>query len=112
MRSVSFERQPGETLGIVGESGSGKSTTGAVALGLQRPGSGRVLFEGEQFPRHARERAGRIQAVLRHPHWSLAPRMRVGHRAHRDSVVAMLDDVWLAPDLAEPVVRRRRPNRC
>jgi ABC-type glutathione transport system ATPase component len=115
MRSVSFELQPGETLGIVGESGSGKSTTGAVALGLQRPGSGRVLFEGEQFPRRARERAGRIQAVLQHPHWSLDPRMRVGvavseplgvtegggYRAHRDRVAAMLDDVRLAPDLAE-----------
>jgi ABC-type glutathione transport system ATPase component len=115
MRAVSFDVRAGETLGLVGESGSGKSTTGAVALGLQRADTGTVHFEGRPFPRRARERAGRIQAVLQHPHWSLDPRMRVGpavaeplgvtdgggYRVHRDRVAAMLDDVRLAPDLAE-----------
>ncbi|WP_240759350.1 ATP-binding cassette domain-containing protein [Phytoactinopolyspora endophytica] len=79
MRDVSLRIEPGETLGVVGESGSGKTTTGMVALGLQRPTSGAVRFEG--VPGVAKRRrglAGSIQVVLQHPQWSLDPRMRVG----------------------------------
>ncbi|GAA3174866.1 ABC transporter ATP-binding protein [Nonomuraea roseoviolacea] len=78
VRGVSLAVAEGETLGVVGESGSGKTTTSRVALGLRRPTSGTVLFDGRPFPRRRRDLAGRIQAVLQHPHWSLNPRMRVG----------------------------------
>ncbi|MGN9785396.1 ABC transporter ATP-binding protein [Nonomuraea sp. ZG12] len=78
MREVSLAVAEGETLGLVGESGSGKTTTCRVALGLQRPTSGAVLFDGRPFPRRRRSLAGRMQAVLQHPHWSLNPRMRIG----------------------------------
>ncbi|NUW36696.1 ABC transporter ATP-binding protein [Nonomuraea sp. SMC257] len=78
VRGISLAVAEGETLGVVGESGSGKTTTSRVALGLQRPTSGTVLFDGRPFPRRRRDLAGRIQAVLQHPHWSLNPRMRVG----------------------------------
>jgi putative ABC transport system ATP-binding protein len=37
---------PGECLAIMGESGSGKSTLLNLIAGLDRPDSGRVLFEG------------------------------------------------------------------
>jgi ABC-type dipeptide/oligopeptide/nickel transport system ATPase component len=49
---VSFEINPGETLGIVGESGSGKSVTALSVMRLQRPGkilSGTVLFQGRDL---------------------------------------------------------------
>ena len=47
---VSLAVAPGRTLGIVGESGCGKSTTGRVALGIERPSEGRVTFEGAVMP--------------------------------------------------------------
>ncbi|NUW41410.1 ATP-binding cassette domain-containing protein [Nonomuraea rhodomycinica] len=78
VRGISLAVAEGETLGVVGESGSGKTTTSRVALGLRRPTSGTVRFDGRPFPRRRRDLAGRIQAVLQHPHWSLNPRMRVG----------------------------------
>jgi oligopeptide/dipeptide ABC transporter ATP-binding protein len=39
----------GETLGLVGESGSGKTTLGRAALGLVRPHSGSIRFDGREL---------------------------------------------------------------
>jgi ABC-type glutathione transport system ATPase component len=110
MRNVSLSVAEGETLGLVGESGSGKTTTSRVALGLQRPTSGAVRFDGRPFPKRRRELAGRMQAVLQHPHWSLNPRMRVGQsvaeplavlgRPAGDAVTGMLEQVGLEAALA------------
>src|SRR4029453_14336431 len=46
---VSFSIRRGETLGLVGESGCGKTTTGRSILQLERPTSGRVIFEGRDL---------------------------------------------------------------
>ena len=43
---VSLEIQPGQHIGIVGRSGSGKSTLAHLLLGLYRPTSGRIEFDG------------------------------------------------------------------
>ncbi|TYB58166.1 ABC transporter ATP-binding protein [Nonomuraea sp. PA05] len=111
MRRVSLQVAEGETLGLVGESGSGKTTTSRVALGLQRPTSGTVRFDGRPFPKRRRELAGRMQAVLQHPHWSLNPRMRVGQsvaepldvlgRTEKNAVTEMLEHVGLGADFAD-----------
>ena len=77
MSRVSLAVAPGETLGLVGESGSGKTTTGSVVLGLQRPDSGAVRFQGAPLSRSLRSRAGRMQAVLQHPRWALDPRSTI-----------------------------------
>ncbi|QRM32794.1 ABC transporter ATP-binding protein [Microvirga sp. VF16] len=47
---VSLSVTEGRTLALVGESGSGKSTTGRIALGLERPNGGRVIFRGADLP--------------------------------------------------------------
>ena len=46
---VSFTIRRGETLGLVGESGCGKTTTGRCILQLERPTSGRIVFEGRDL---------------------------------------------------------------
>jgi ABC-type bacteriocin/lantibiotic exporter with double-glycine peptidase domain len=43
---VSLEIQPGQHIGIVGRSGSGKSTLAHLMLGLYRPTSGCIEFDG------------------------------------------------------------------
>jgi peptide/nickel transport system ATP-binding protein len=79
---VSFSVERGTIFGIVGESGCGKSTLSRIVMGLDRPTSGKVLFEGVNlFDRSPREllkaRLG-FQMVFQDPQGSLDPRQRVG----------------------------------
>jgi len=78
---VDLEVNAGETLGIVGESGSGKSTLLRIILGLLRPSSGRVLFEGRDIAglsgRDLRALRRRMQVVFQDPAASFNPRQSV-----------------------------------
>jgi oligopeptide/dipeptide ABC transporter ATP-binding protein len=78
---VSFDIEPGTTLGLVGESGSGKTTTGRAILQLQPASSGSVELLGRELTRMARrELRGmrrHMQFVLQNPYSSLHPRMKV-----------------------------------
>jgi oligopeptide transport system ATP-binding protein len=79
---VSFDVYPAETLGIVGESGCGKSTLARALLGLQRSGSGEILWLGEDLARASEETFRRkrreIQLIFQDPQGSLDPRMTIG----------------------------------
>lgn len=121
LKGVTLDVLPGETVGLVGESGSGKTTLGRAILGLLRPTSGEVLFDGAPvMGRGATRRLrGRLQVVLQNPDWSLNPSLRVwrsvgeplaiaravSRRDRRAAVDRMLESVGLNPSLAE-----RRPH--
>lgn len=46
VRDVSVAVRPGQKVAIVGPSGAGKSTLARLLVGLYRPGSGRILYDG------------------------------------------------------------------
>jgi peptide/nickel transport system ATP-binding protein len=82
VEDVSFDIQPGETLGLVGESGSGKSTTARLITRLIDPTSGTVMFDGEDITKFSRGKMRPIrremQIVFQDPYSSLNPRQTVG----------------------------------
>lgn len=80
LRGVSIAVQAGETVAITGKSGAGKSTLLHILGGLDRPTSGRVLFDGRDvYAAGERERsamrASRIGFVFQAYH--LLPELTV-----------------------------------
>jgi len=49
VNDVSFDIQPGETMGIIGPNGAGKSTLFSVLSGFLRPDKGQILFNGQSI---------------------------------------------------------------
>jgi ABC-type glutathione transport system ATPase component len=78
LQGVSFAIRPESTLALVGESGSGKSTLAFCLACLERPTSGKIIFQGNEITAldEEQQRAVRpqIQLVFQDPARSLNPR--------------------------------------
>ncbi|MFG6583476.1 ABC transporter ATP-binding protein [Sulfitobacter sp. 1A12779] len=118
VNGVSFDLEPGKTLGVVGESGCGKST---LARGLIQmvPAEGQVMWQGETdllslSPRRMKPYRSEIQMVFQDPLASLNPRMTLGQiiaeplkihrpdvpaRERRARVAQMMERVGLLPQM-------------
>ena len=116
---VSFEIERGSTFALVGESGSGKTTVARMLVGLTRPTSGRVVFDGVDTSEVGLGRGSplrrRLGMVFQNASGSLDPRMSVaatiaepirafrlrdGKDAVRERVEELLGEVGLARHLS------------
>lgn len=70
LNGACLELQPGEIGILLGKNGSGKTTLFKNILGINKPGSGKILFEGEDLLKMSRkERARRIAYVPQDIHF-------------------------------------------
>jgi len=80
-RAVSFDLQPGRTLGIVGESGSGKTTVARSIMRLIEPTEGEIVVGGRDIAhlgkRDMKPFRKKLQVVFQDPFRSLNPRWTI-----------------------------------
>ena len=81
LRNIDLEINRDEILGVVGESGCGKSTLAKVILGLEKPDSGNVFFEGVDLlslsKKELRSFRKKAQMVFQDPFSSLNPKKTI-----------------------------------
>lgn len=81
VNDVSFTVKKGETFSIVGESGCGKSTLARTIIGLYKPNSGAILYQGKRIDTLSEKEwlpyRAKMQMVFQNPYASLNPRNNV-----------------------------------
>lgn len=113
---VSVDILKGEMFGLVGESGCGKSTFANATLGLLKPSTGTLKFDGKDLGRASahelRLMQRRMQKIFQDPGSSLNPRFNVfeliaeplvirggySKEKQREMVAGMLKSVGLSED--------------
>lgn len=117
---ISLDIQRGRSLGIVGESGSGKSTLARSLLGLEKPDTGKIVYDGEEIATLSRGKKRQwrraVQFVFQ-DHWaSLNPHQTIfesiaeplrSDGLNREKRAARVREVMRDVSLSEHLASRR-----
>lgn len=81
VKDVSFSIKKGEFFSLIGESGSGKTTIARLILGLLKPDSGRIIFNGKDVltmnRQELKQYRRKVQVVFQNPYTSFNPVMKI-----------------------------------
>lgn len=124
LNGVSVQLPLGQTLGIVGESGCGKSTLARIIVGLEKPTTGRITWNGapifNKTDNQIKSHHSKIQLVFQDPYSSLNPRQRIGqcisevietHKLRKKpEIQARVDELLLVVGIA-PDLQHRYPHQ-
>lgn len=101
--NLTFTIEKGKTYGLVGESGCGKSTTGRMLVGLEKPSSGSIIYEGKDLSKLKDKEffplRKQIQMVFQNTLSALNPRQRIG---------SILEDILKIHGVTEASQRREQ----
>jgi peptide/nickel transport system ATP-binding protein len=101
--NVSFDLPGGDAIAIVGESGSGKTSLMKTILGLNRPHSGEVIFDGQKLTelnsKELRKYRAKIGFVQQDPYGALPPFM---------SIQRILEEPLIINGVKDPAEREGR----